>query len=247
MTHLEHDWDSPLWQGWLKALGERFTVVRYDERGCGMSDREPAQLDMDRWLDDVEAVAQAAGLERFALLGMSQAGAIATAYAALHPDRVSHLILYGAYGRGQLRRGASQQARENIELSQSIIRLGWGRANPAFRHVFTARFLPGGSEAQMAWYDELERLSATPEMAARLSLARADVDVTELAPRVRAPTLVIHVDSDEAVPLSEGRSLASLIPGARFLTLQGRNHILLSDQPAWQGLRSASSWHHPRE
>jgi pimeloyl-ACP methyl ester carboxylesterase/DNA-binding CsgD family transcriptional regulator len=234
LTHIERDWESPLWHHWLDDLGERFSMVRYDERGCGMSDREPGSLTLDRWVEDLEAVVQAAGLDRFALLGMSQGGAIATAYAARHPEQVTQLILWGAYGRGQLRRDSSLQARENVELSQSVIRLGWGRPNPAFRRVFTARFLPEGSEEQMGWYDELERVSATPEMAAKLLLARADIDVTHLARQVQAPSLVMHADSDEVVSFTEGRLLASLIPDAQFVPLHGRNHILLSDEPAWQ-------------
>jgi pimeloyl-ACP methyl ester carboxylesterase/DNA-binding CsgD family transcriptional regulator len=232
MTHIDRDWDSPVWGEWLRALGARFTVVRYDERGCGLSDRNPPALDLDHWVADLEAVAQAAELKRFALLGVSQGGAIATAFAARHPEQVSHLILYGAYCRGQLRRG-DPQASENIELAQAVTRLGWGRNNPAFRRIFTSRFIPEGSEEQLAWFDELERLSTTPEMAAQLSLARASVDVTSMASSVQAPTLVLHADGDEAVPFEEGRLLASLIRGATFVPLHGRNHILLSTDTAW--------------
>ncbi len=233
LTHLEHDWESPVWRHWLEALGARFTVVRYDERGCGLSDRSPAELGLDRWVKDLEAVAQAAGLERFTLLGMSQGGAIAVAFAAKHPDNVSRLVLYGAYGRGQLRRDSSPQARESVELAQNVIRLGWSRPDPVFRRIFTSRFIPVATEEQMRWFDELERRSTSPETAARLSLARAEVDATELAPQVRCPSLVVHADHDEAVPFAEGRALAALIPGARLVPLPGRNHILLADEPAW--------------
>ena len=175
MTRLEHDWESPVWQHSLEALGARFTVIRYDERGCGLSDRTPPALGLDLWMEDLQAVADAAGVEHFALLGMSQGGAIATAYAARCPDRVSHLILHGAYARGQLRRDDSTEAREKVELARSVIRLGWGRPDPVFRRIFTSRFIPGASEEQMRWFDEREQRSASPEMAARLAQARAEV------------------------------------------------------------------------
>ncbi len=233
LTHIEHDWESPIWSHWLEALGRRFTVIRYDERGCGLSDREPRDLSLQAWLADAEAVADAAGLERFALLGLSQAGAVATAYAAAHPERVSHVILCGAYARGQLRRGDVETARENLELNQSVMRLGWGRANPAFRRTFTSRFAPDASAEQLSWYDDLARRSTSPEMAVRLSAARAEIDVTDVAPLVRAPTLVVHAGGDEAVPFEEGRRLAALIPDARFVLIDSRNHILLPDEPAW--------------
>jgi pimeloyl-ACP methyl ester carboxylesterase/DNA-binding CsgD family transcriptional regulator len=238
LTHLEYDWESPVWRHWLEQLGERFTVVRYDERGCGLSDRDLGDVSLERWLADLETVVEAAGLERFALLGISQGGAVAVAYAARHPERVSHLVLYGAYARGRKRRGDEAAARQ-ADLLRSIIEVGWEQPTPVFRHVFTALFLPRGSAEQMEWFDELQRNTTTAKVAARLRLAREEVDVTALLPRVRTPTLVIHARDDGMVPFEEGRLLASEIPNARFVPLEGCNHILLEDEPAWGAFLSA--------
>lgn len=231
MTHLERDWESPVWKHWLAALGEDHTVVRYDERGCGLSDRGTCELTLDCWTADLEAVVAAAGLERFSLLGVSQGAAVAIAYAAAHPERVERLLLYGGYARGRVRRGPEAQAES--ELLVEMIRVGWGRPLPAFRRVLTTLFVPGGTPEQMEWFDELQRASSSPEQAARIRQARDALDVTELAPRVRAPTLVAHARDDALVPFAEGRLMATLIPGARFLALESANHVLLADEPAW--------------
>ena len=233
LTHIEHDWQSPVWRHWLTALGERHTVIRYDERGCGLSDREVDEggFEFERWLADLEAVVDTVGPERFALLGISQGAGIAIAYAVRHPERVNHLILYGGYLRGSGRLDA--QMREQGELMASAIRTGWGARNPAFRRLFTTLFLPDGTSEQIAWFDELQRTSASPETAARIWAARMDVDVSDLAPLVTVPTLVLHAREDGLVPYKYGRELASVIPGARFVPLEGCNHILLEDEPAW--------------
>jgi pimeloyl-ACP methyl ester carboxylesterase/DNA-binding CsgD family transcriptional regulator len=233
MTHLEHDWQSPVWHHWLAALGERHTLVRYDERGCGLSDRDVGAdaFTLDRWVSDLETVVGAAGPERFALLGISQGAALAVAYAARHPERVSHLVLYGGYARGRARRDDAQ--RDEADLMISMIRTGWGRPNSAFRRLFTSLFLPDGTPEQMAWYDEVQRTSTAAETAAQIWQARADIDVTDVAAQVRVPTLVLHVRDDAVVPFAEGRLLAGLVPGARFVPLEGRSHILLADEPAW--------------
>lgn len=233
LTNLEQDWSSPVWRHWLTDLGSRYTVVRYDERGSGLSDRQVDELSLDAWVADLEAVVDAAGLSSFDLLGVSQAGAIAVAYAHRHPDRVARLVLYGAYSRGAFARNPTPEMREEIELRMGLIKLGWGRADPSFRRVFTSSFIPGGSETQLRWFDELQRNSMEPETAVRATLARAAIDVSELAPELRVPTLVLHINDDHAVPFEEGRRLAGLIPGARFVPIAGRNHILLADEPAW--------------
>jgi pimeloyl-ACP methyl ester carboxylesterase/DNA-binding CsgD family transcriptional regulator len=234
LTHLEYDWQSPTWRHWLEELGQRHTVLRYDERGCGLSDWAAEDLSLDAWVADLETVVDAAGLERFALLGLSQGGVIATAYAVRHPERVSRLVLYGAYARGRMKRGA--EARDEAETLFSLMRVGWGRADPVFRHVFTTLFMPEASAEQMESFDELQRVTCSPENAERLSRAWAGMDVADLLPEVTTPALVLHARHDAVVPFSEGRLMATRIPGARFVPLEGRNHILLADEPAWPAL-----------
>ncbi len=233
LTHLEYDWRSPVWKHWLEELARGHRVVRYDERGCGLSDREVDELSLEGFVSDLEAVVDAAQLDRFALLGLSQGGAIAIAYAVRHPERVSHVVLFGGYARGRLRRDLSPEQREEEALLQSIIRVGWGRPDPVFRRVFTTRFVPGGTAEQLEWFDELQRVSVDPKEAERLRASWSQIDVLDLLDAVDVPTLVAHARGDAVVPFSEGRLLASRIRGARFLPLDGRNHILLEHEPAW--------------
>jgi pimeloyl-ACP methyl ester carboxylesterase/DNA-binding CsgD family transcriptional regulator len=230
LSHLELDWESPVWRHWLKRLGERHTVIRYDERGCGLSDAYIGDPSVDVWVGDLETVIDAVGLERFALLGVSQGAAIAVAYAARHPDRVSDLVLYGGYARG--RRFRSQDEEEDAIVA--AIRAGWTTPNPAFRRVFSMLFVPNGRPEQMAWYEDLLRHSATAETAISLFRARGGLNVCELAPRVSARTLVMHARDDRVVPVEEGRLLAALIPDARLVLLESANHILLEHEPAWE-------------
>jgi pimeloyl-ACP methyl ester carboxylesterase/DNA-binding CsgD family transcriptional regulator len=235
LTHLELDWGSPVWRHWLERLGEGHTVVRYDERGCGLSDAEVGEPSVETWVGDLEAVVDATGLGRFALLGVSQGAAIAVAYAARHPERISDLVLYGGYARGRRLRGQ----REQEEALVAAIRAGWTTEDPAFRHVFSMLFLPHGTPAQLAWYDELLRSTASADAAVRLFKARGAVDVAVTAPSVGARTLVIHARGDRVVPVEEGRLLAKLIPDARLVVLDSANHILLADEPAWEQFVSA--------
>ena len=233
LSHLEFDWQSPVWRHWLTELGRDHRLVRYDERGSGLSDREVADYAFDAWVRDLELVVDAAGLDRFSLFGMSQGGAVGIAYAVRHPERVSHLVLYGAYARGRLARRPSPEERAQAELLLELTRVGWGTANPAFRRVFTMLFFPDATAGQAAAFDELQRVSSSPEDAVRFRRVFHDIDVTALVPRLRVPTLVLHARDDGMVPFEEGRLLASLIPRARFVPLEGRNHILLPDEPAW--------------
>jgi len=235
LSHVEHDLDSPVWGPWLAELSREHTYLRYDQRGCGLSDADIADFSLDAWVADLEAVVAASGLRRFPLIGMSQGGAVAIAYAVRHPEQVSHLVLVGAYARGAARRAVTADQRLEAETLVRLIRLGWGRDNAAFRHVFTNQFIPGGTPAQHAWWNELERLTATPENAARTLEAFHDVDVTALARELRVPTLVLHARGDARVPFDEGRQLAALVPGARFVPLQSDNHVLLAGEPAWPG------------
>jgi pimeloyl-ACP methyl ester carboxylesterase/DNA-binding CsgD family transcriptional regulator len=234
LSHLEHDARSPVWTHWLEELARDHTLIRYDQRGCGLSDRSPPSMAFEAWVDDLEAVVEAHGLKQFPLFGMSQGGAIAVAYAARHPEKVSRLVLFGAYGRGALRRELTATQREEAETLVKLIRLGWGRDNPAFRQVFTSQFIPDGTREQHQWFNDMERLSAPPENAAAIVETLYQIDVTEAAARIRVPTLVLHTRDDARVPFEEGRRLATLIPGARFVPLEGRNHVLLNTEPAWK-------------
>jgi pimeloyl-ACP methyl ester carboxylesterase len=233
LTHLEYDLRSPLWRPWIAELSHHHTLVRYDPRGCGLSDRETGNLSLDRWVADLEAVVDAAGLERFALLGASQSGAIAVAYAARHPERVTRMVIYGGFLRGAMRRNPTPEQVRQWQMMLGLVELGWGQDNPAFRQMFTSFLIPGGTPEQMRSLNELERASTTPECAARILASVHEYDATEFAPRVACPTLVMHARGDVRAPLEEGRRLAALVPGARFVTLDTDNHILLEQEPAF--------------
>lgn len=235
LTHLDYDWASPVWAHWWRALSARHRLVRYDERGCGLSDWDvpDASYSLPAWVADLEAVVDALGLERFDLLGISQGGAVAVEYAARHPARVNRLVLYGAYAQGRGVRGGSPTALRLHELQAELALVGWGQDRPTFRQVFTSQFIPGGSKELWDDFNELQRRSTTPENAARLLRVTTHIDVTDAARRVRAPTLVLHARDDQRPPFAQGQLLAELIPGARFVALEGNNHILLEDEPAW--------------
>lgn len=233
LTHLEYDRDSPVWRHWVRFLSSHFRYLRYDERGCGMSDWEVGDLSLPRWIEDLENVVDASGLPQpFVLLGISQGAATAVAYAVRHPERVSHLVLYGGYALGAKKRG-NHDSGHFYELMEELARMGWDKPNPAFRQLFTSRFIPEGTEEQIGWFNELCRKSTRAEIGARLIAARAEVDACEYLPRVSVPTLVLHASHDEVVPFSEGKRLATQIPGAIFVPLDSRNHVLLEHEPAW--------------
>jgi pimeloyl-ACP methyl ester carboxylesterase/DNA-binding CsgD family transcriptional regulator len=233
LSHLEFDWQSPVWHQFLTELQRGRTLVRYDERGTGLSDRDARDLSLEAMVGDLELVVDALGLDRFSLLGMSQGGAIGIAYAVRHPERVTRLVLCGAYARGHAHRGRSAQQQREADLLLEMIRVGWGTQDPKFRRVFASMFLPDGSSEQLDSFDELQRVSADPDTAYRLRRVFDGIDVTALCAQVSVPTLVMHARDDRAVPFEEGRVLASLIPGARFVPLEGRNHILMPHEPAW--------------
>lgn len=233
MSHLEFDWDSPVWRHWLKELASEHTLVRYDERGCGLSDWDVPILTFEAWVSDLETVVDALELERFLLLGISQGASIAIAYTARHPERVSHLLIHGGYARGWLKRNATEQQRKEAEMMVGLAEIGWGKENPAFRQFFTTQFIPGGTPEQHHWFNELERISTSAENAAQFFRIFNGIDVTDLAPAIACPSLVLHADRDARVPFDEGRLLAGLIPGARFVPLVSANHILLEQEPAW--------------
>ena len=233
MSHLEFDVDSPVWSHLLAELASHHTLVRYDERGCGLSDREVEDLSFESWLCDLETVVDAAQVDCFPLLGISQGASLAVAYAVKHPQRVTHLILHGGYARGKLKRNITERQREEAETMNKLAELGWGRENPAFRQFFTTQYIPGGTAKQHRWFNELERVSTTAANAARFMRVFNEIDVVELLPQVSCPTLVLHAGCDARVPFDEGRLIASLIPGARFVPLESDNHLLLESEPAW--------------
>lgn len=239
LSHLEVDWGSLVWQHLLQEFDSMGRLVRYDERGCGLSDWMVDDLGFERWVDDLAAVADEVHAERFAVLGISQGAAVAIAYAVRHPERVSHLILHGGYARGRLVRSDTPQQREEAETMARLAELGWGKADPSFRQFFTTQFIPGGSPEQHQWFNEMERLSTSPENAARFMREFNRIDVTDLLPLVRCPTLVLHSRHDVRVPFSEGRLIASGIEGAQFVPIESGNHLLLAHEAGWQEWRSA--------
>ena len=238
LTHLEHDLESPVWQHWTQFLADHFRYVRYDERGCGMSDWDVRDLSLDRRVDDLETIVDAARIDQpFALLGMSQGGSVCIGYAVRHPERVSRMILCGGYVRGALRRSTEEAQR----MYAAIIDLAklWGSDNPAFRQIFTSRFIPEGTNEQLRWFNDLCMKTVSPELAPTILRARAETDVTSLLPQVKTPTLILHGREDQVVHLSEGRLLATEIPGAQFVELESRNHVLLEHEPAWARFKEA--------
>jgi pimeloyl-ACP methyl ester carboxylesterase/DNA-binding CsgD family transcriptional regulator len=234
LSHLEYDWESPVWRHVLQELSARYQLVRYDERGCGLSDWRVPELTFDSWVRDLETVVDAVGAERFALLGISQGASIAIAYAVKHPERVTHLVLHGAYARGRLVRSHTPQQVEEAEMMCRLAEIGWGKADPSFRQFFTTQFIPGGTPQQHEWFNELERMSTSPANAAAFMRAFNTIDVTPLLPRVRCPTLVLHSTRDVRVPFEEGRLVAMGVPGAQFVPLESGNHLLLDTEPAWR-------------
>ena len=240
LTHLEYEWDSPVWRHWLEFFSTHWRFVRYDERGCGMTEWRGGELTLDTWVDDLGCVIDAARpVEPVILLGISQGAPPCIRYAIRYPERVACLILYGGYARGALHRG-TPESRAAHQAMIDLARVEWSNENPTFRQVFTSRFIPGGTYAQLQWWNELcLRSISSGEVAARLLETRSQVDNTAELGQVRVPTLVLHARNDEVVPIEEGRLLAAGIPGAEFVELDSRNHVLLEHEPAWERFREA--------
>ncbi|MGZ4490096.1 MAG: alpha/beta fold hydrolase [Nocardioidaceae bacterium] len=234
LTHVDHDWRSDVWRHWLVELSRRHRLVRYDERGCGLSDTEVDRVTFESWVTDLEAVVDAVGLDRFPLLGISQGAPVAVVYAARHPERVTQLVLYGGYAQGRLPRATTDEERRRHDLQVELARLGWGTDNPAFRQVFTSQFMPDGSRELWDGFNELQRQTSSATNAARVLSITGSIDVVEEARHVRAPTLVLHARHDQRPPFEQGRLLATLIADSRFVALESNNHILLEDEPAWK-------------
>lgn len=233
LSHVSFDLESPVWRHWLDFMSREHRYVRYDLRGCGLSDRAPAEINFDTWLEDLEAVADTIA-EPFTLVGMSQGGALSIAYALRHPRRVARLVLIGAYGQGLLARASSEEDRLEAQTLLNLIRLGWGREVPAFNQVFTNLFIPGGTPEHHKWWQELERNTASPDVAARTMKVLHEIDVIDMARQLEVPAIVFHSRGDARIPFDEGLKLAAAIPGARFVPLDSGNHVLLDDEPAWK-------------
>ena len=230
LNHLEYDWQNPLRRAVLQNLAKRYTLIRYDARGNGMSDWDVPEISLDAWVSDLETVVDAAGLERFPLLGISQGCAVSIAYAVRHPQRVARLILYGGFALGGYKRSAEE--REQRKAMMTLIKLGWGTDDPAFRQLFTSRIMPDATKEQADAFNELQRMTASADCAVKYYETVNNIDVQYLLPQVNVPTLVLHVRGDLMQPFEEGRKLAATIPGDRFVALQGHNHSLLPGEPA---------------
>jgi class 3 adenylate cyclase/pimeloyl-ACP methyl ester carboxylesterase len=233
MTHLEFDLESPIWRHLYRELARDYTLVRYDPRGNGLSDRTVDEVSFDAFVSDLETVVDATRLERFAMLGISQGCAVAIAYAVRHPERVSHLLLYGGYALGRNKRHRTAEEKDEDAAMMTLMRSGWGKQNPAFRQLFTSQFIPGATKEQADWFNELQRITVSPEMAVRLVEATNETDVADVLPRVSVPTLVMHARDDARVPFEAGRRMAGGIPGARFVPLASANHLFLETEPAF--------------
>jgi len=227
LTHLEHDRQSPIWRPVIEAFGSFSTFVRYDQRGNGLSDRGVADLSLTHFVSDLEAVADAAGLERFSIYATSQGGPIALRFAADHPQRVKALVLHGGFVRGRLVR--SPEARAEAEAYMTLMRTGWGAEGSQFLQAFASIYVPDGTTDQIRSLVDLQRISVTAETAVALRRAFDEIDVEDVLPRVEAPALVVHSRNDAVHPLSE----SLLIADARLLVLESRDHVLVEHEPAW--------------
>ncbi len=234
LSHVTYDLDSPVWRPWVEALSRHHRYVRYDPRGCGLSERHCADLSLAAWHKDFEAVADTIHEDRFVLLGVSQGGSLAIDYAARHPERVSHLVLFNTYAQGGRTRARTDAERLEAETMVNFVRIGWGRENPAFCQFFTNLFIPGGTPEQHRWWGDLERETASPEVAAETLRQMQGIDVVDLCPQIRVPTLVVSCRNDMRVPFEEGAKVAALIPGATFVPLDSANHVLIPGEPAWE-------------
>jgi pimeloyl-ACP methyl ester carboxylesterase/DNA-binding winged helix-turn-helix (wHTH) protein len=234
LSHLAYDWESPVWRHWLTELSYRFRLVRYDERGCGLSDWDIARFSFEDWVDDLEAVVDAAGLDRFPLLGISQGGPVAIAYAVRHPERVTQLVLLGSFAQGRRKSARTPDELALAEAHIEIVRLGWGRPDPTYRQIFVARFLPEATQEQWRSFDELQQRSTSPDNAWRFVGEFADIDVTNLASKLTVPTLIMCSRREPGNRFEQSRLLAALIPNSRLVPLDSSNHLLPERDPAWK-------------
>ncbi len=234
LSHLEYDWETPIWRHWLDELSQDHTLVRYNYRGTGLSDWDVDDLSWDGWVWDLEAVVKASGIDKFPLLSMSQSGTVAIKYAHDHPDKVSHLIIYAGYARGWLNRDLTQEQIEEEAALITLIKVGWNHKNSKYREMFAREVIPEANQAQMEWMDTLMRKSTSVENMVELEKIMHRTNVEDLLPHIEVPTLVVHPRYDLGVPYEEGMRVASHIPNATFVTLDTKNHILLKNEPSWK-------------
>lgn len=232
LNHLEFEWKSPIWRHWIPELTRANTLIRYDERGNGLSDWNISDYSFEAWVDDFEQLIETLGLQKFTLFGISQGGAVALAYAVRHPERVEKLILYGAFARGWLHRGSPDEV-ERRDALMTLVKLGWGNDNPAFRRLWTSIFMPDATPEQASWFNELQRMTTSPDNAVELMRAASRINIVNILPNVRCPTMIFHSKDEAAVPFREGQLLASRIPGSRLIELPSRNHLVIPQEPAW--------------
>ncbi len=233
LTHLDHEWTSPIWRHWIQWLADAHRLVRYDERGSGLSDWDVTEFGIDAWVEDLELVVDSVGLDHFPLLGVSQGGAVAIAYAERHPDRISKLVLVGAYCRGRLARARSEEERQEASLDLALGRASWRRDDATFRQVFASQFLPDAPRETWDAFNQLQRATTSVDNVVQFLDAFAHIDVSAAAPRVRCPTLIIHSRGDIRVPESQALELAKLLPDSRLVYLPSANHIITEHEPAW--------------
>ena len=239
VRHLEYDWDSPIWRPWLELLTRCHTLIRYDWRGCGLSDRSAVDFSVDKHIEDCEAVADILGLKSFVLFGMAGGATVAISYAVRHKERVSHLVLYGSQTCGRLARAVTPTQIEEAEIRLKMIELGWPNETPAYGQFFTALLIPDTTTEQLHAYNDLLRLTSSSDNTIKLMRSLWQADVRKIASNVCCPTLVLHTRGDAIIPFEEARLVASLIPGARFVPLESRNHVLMGTEPAWQQMVKA--------
>ena len=239
LTHIERDMESPHTRQWIEALSRTHTFVTYDTRGCGLSDRRATDISLDAWLQDLETVVETLGVDKFSLLGISCGGAVAVAYAAKHPERVEKLIVFGGYATSYFSTGnPDPKIAEEAETLLKVAELGWGTGGQAFRQVFVSKFMPEASQDQRQAFDEYQRLTATPEMAARCLRAMFNINVKVAAQQVSCPTLVFHARGDQLINYEQGRKLAARIPGACFVPIESTNHVPFAGEACWTMLAS---------
>jgi pimeloyl-ACP methyl ester carboxylesterase/AraC-like DNA-binding protein len=232
LNHIEHDWKSPVWRHWLRELTRNHTLIRYDERANGLSDWDTPEISFDAFVDDLECVVDCAGVEKFDLLGISQGASVAIAYAVRHPEKVRRLLIVGGYAQGWMARGNPEEIARR-EALLTLTQVGWGADHPTYRQVFTSLYIPQGTSEQISWWNEMQRVSCSPDNAVKLQRALAQIDVCDLLSQVSVPTLIFHSKDDQVVPFSAGEYLAKHIPGATFVPMDGENHILLEKEAAW--------------
>ena len=231
-AHLENDLNGPIFRHQLLGLAHRHSLLRYDGRGLGLSQRDVADISFERVINDLETVVDRAGFDRFALLGLSQGGAVAATYAARHPERVTHLIICGGFARGPLHLDQPDKQRQKLETMCALIREGWGSDQDAYREFFSSQFIVDGTIADHRWLNDAQRAAATPEVAERILRMNANINIVDLLPKVHVPTLILHCRGDMRVPFNLGLEFAANIPGAKFVPLDSRNHVILGNEPA---------------